>query len=167
MSSDPEYIHILEHLYEKSLILQDESMWHPVLYFYYMDALAHIDYTVGLMAYHYKSPRVMMTGEYLRCRVDQEKLGDRPKFPAFITWLKKEHPDRFLALPTLWRRIYDEDDEACYLSFRIVFDRDSKEPIRPHVYRSLIEEFFSAEFLKTLYTDASLATLFEQFRMKA
>ena len=167
MSSDPEYIHILEHLYEKSLILQDESMWHPVLYFFYMDALAHIDYTVGLMAYHYKSPRVMMTGEYLRCRVDQEKLGDRPKFPAFITWLKKEHPDRFLALSTLWRRIYDEDDEACYLSFRIVFDRDSKEPIRPHVYRSLIEEFFGAEFLKTLYTDASLATLFEQFRKKA
>jgi hypothetical protein len=167
MSSDPEYIHILEHLYEKSLILQDESMWHPVLYFYYMDALAHIDYTVGLMAYHYKSPRVMMTGEYLRCRVDQEKLGDRPKFPAFITWLKKEHPDRFLALPTLWRRIYDEDDEARYMSFRIVFDRDSKEPIRPHVYRSLIEEFFGAEFLKTLYSDASLATLFEQFRKKA
>jgi hypothetical protein len=167
MSSDPEYIHILEHLYEKSLILQDESMWHPVLYFYYMDALAHIDYTVGLMAYHYKSPRVMMTGEYLRCRVDQEKLGDRPKFPAFITWLKKEHPDRFLALPTLWRRIYDEDDEARYMSFRIVFDRDTKEPIRPHVYRSLIEEFFGAEFLKTLYSDASLATLFEQFRKKA
>ncbi|MCG7855060.1 MAG: hypothetical protein MIO88_04325, partial [Methanoregulaceae archaeon] len=89
MSSDPEYVHILEHLYEKSLILHDETMWHPVLYFYYMDALAHIDYAVGLMAYHYKSPRVMMTGEYLRCRVDQEKLGDRPKFPAFIAWLKK------------------------------------------------------------------------------
>jgi len=62
MSSDSEYVHVLEHLYEKSLILQDETMWHPVLAFYYMDALAHLDYTVGLMAYHYKSPRVMMTG---------------------------------------------------------------------------------------------------------
>jgi len=167
MPPDREYVHILEHLYEKSLILQDENMWHPVLAFYFMDALAHIDYTVSLMAYHYKSPRVMMTGEYLRCRVDQEKLGDRPKFPAFITWLKKEHPDRFEALPTLWSRIYDKDDEACYISFRIVFDRGSREPIPPHVYRSLIEEFFSVEFLKTLYTDASLATLFEQFRLNA
>jgi hypothetical protein len=167
MPPDQEYVHILEHLYEKSLILQDENLWHPVLAFYFMDALAHIDYTVSLMAYHYKSPRVMMTGEYLRCRVDQEKLGDRPKFPAFITWLKKEHPDRFEALPTLWSRVYDKEDEACYISFRIVFDRGSRDPLTPHVYRSLIEEFFSAEFLKSLYTDASLATLFEQFRMTA
>ncbi len=167
MSSDQEYVNILEHLYEKSLILHDESMWHPVLAFYFMDALAHIDYTVGLMAYHYKSPRVMMTGEYLRCRVDQEKLGDRPKFPAFITWLKKEHPGRFAVLPTLWRRIYDEEDEARYISFRIVLKRDSREPVLPHVYRMLIEEFFSSEFLKSLYNDASLAMLFEEFRVKA
>ncbi|NYT07909.1 MAG: hypothetical protein GKC05_06625 [Methanomicrobiales archaeon] len=167
MSSDQEYVHILEHLYEKSLILHDESMWHPVLAFYFMDALAHIDYTVGLMAYHYKSPRVMMTGEYLRCRVDQEKLGDRPKFPAFITWLKKEHPEKYAGLPTLWRRIYDEEDEARYISFRIVFDRTSREPVLPHIYRSLIEELFDAEFLKSLYNDASLAMLFEEFRVKA
>lgn len=167
MSSDSEYIHVLEHMYEKSLILQDETMWHPVLAFYYMDALAHLDYTIGLMAYHYKSPRVMMTGEYLRCRVDQEKLGDRPKFPAFINWLKEKHPERFAALPTLWRRVYDEDDEARYMSFRIVLERDSKEPIHPHVYRSFIEEFFKADFLKTLYSDASLATLFEEFKTKA
>ena len=167
MPPDQEYVHILEHLYEKSLILQDENLWHPVLAFYFMDALAHIDYTVSLMAYHYKSPRVMMTGEYLRCRVDQEKLGERPKFPAFITWLKKEYPDRFVALPTLWRRVHDEEDEARYMSFRIVFDRDSREPVRPHVYRSLIEEFFDAEFLKTLYSDASLAILFEEFRKNA
>jgi len=167
MSSDSEYVHVLEHLYEKSLILQDETMWHPVLAFYYMDALAHLDYTVGLMAYHYKSPRVMMTGEYLRCRVDQEKLGDRPKFPAFINWLKEKDPGRFDALPTLWKRIYDGDDEARYMSFRIVFDRDSREPVRPHVYRSLIDEFFKADFLKTLYSDASLASLFDEFKKKA
>lgn len=167
MSSDSEYIHVLEHLYEKSLILQDETMWHPVLTFYYMDALAHLDYTIGLMAYHYKSPRVMMTGEYLRCRVDQEKLGDRPKFPVFINWLKKEHPGKFAALPTIWRRVYDSEDNACYLSFRIMLDRDSKEPIRPHVYRSLIEEFFKPDFLKSLYSDASLATLFEEFKQRA
>ena len=167
MPSDQEYVHVLEHMYEKSLILQDETMWHPVLAFYYMDALAHLDYTIGLMAYHYKSPRVMMTGEYLRCRVDQEKLGDRPKFPAFINWLRTEHPNRFEALPTLWRKIYDTEDEAMYLSFRVVLERDSKSPIRPHVYRLLIDEFFKSDFLKTLYTDASLAILFEEFRQKA
>ncbi len=164
MTSDNEYVYVLEHLYEKSLILQDETMWHPVLTFYYMDALAHLDYTIGLMAYHYKSPRVMMTGEYLRCRVDQEKLGDRPKFPSFINWLKKNHPEKFGALPTIWRRVYDEGDEARYMSFRIVLERDSKEPIRPHVYRSFIDEFFKADFLKTLYSDASLGMLFEKFK---
>lgn len=167
MSSDNEYVYVLEHLYEKSLILHDETMWHPVLTFYYMDALAHLDYTIGLMAYHYKSPRVMMTGEYLRFRVDQEKLGDRPKFPAFINWLKKEHPEKFEALPTLWRRVYDKEDNACYVSFRIVLDRDSKEPVRPHVYRSFIDEFFKADFLKSLYSDASLATLLEEFKQRA
>lgn len=163
MSSDSEYVHVLEHLYEKSLILHDESLWHPVLAFYYMDALAHIDYTVSLMAYHYKSPRVMMSGEYLRCRVEQEKNGDRPKFRAFVNWLKANHLNRFDALPTLWRRVYDDDDAACYMSFRIVFDRDSRDGLPPHVYWSLIDEFFKPEFLKTLYSDASLGELFEEF----
>lgn len=167
MASDQEYIHVLENLYEKSLILQDENLWHPVLYFYYMDALAHLDYTVGLMAYHYKSPRVMMTGEYLRYRIDQAKVGDRQKFPAFINWLRTEHPERFEALPTLWRKIYDTEDEAMYVSFRIVFERDSKSPIRPHVFRQLVDEFFEKDFLKTLYSDASLGLLFEEFKHKA
>jgi len=167
MSSDNEYVYVLEHLYEKSLILHDETMWHPVLTFFYMDALAHLENTIGLMAYHYKSPRVMMTGEYLRCRIDQEKLGDRPKFPAFVKWLKKEHPEKFEALPTLWRRVYDAEVDVCYLSFRIVLERDSKEPVRRHVYRSFIDEFFKADFLKSLYSDASLATLFEAFKKRA
>ncbi|MDD1707148.1 MAG: hypothetical protein LUO81_03020, partial [Methanoregulaceae archaeon] len=123
MASDQEYVHILEHLYEKSLILHDPSLWHPVLDFYFIDALAHIDYSVGLMAYSYQSPRVMMSGQYLRWRIDEEKKGDRTKFPAFITWLKEKYPERFEALPSLWRRIYDPDDEAGYISFRIVFDR--------------------------------------------
>jgi len=108
-----------------------------------------------------------MTGEYLRCRVDQEKLGDRPKFPAFINWLKKEYPGKFAALPTIWRRVYDAEDSACYISFRIMLERDSKEPVRPHVYRSFIDEFFKADFLKSLYSDASLATLFEEFKKRA
>lgn len=164
MSSDQEYVHILEHLYEKSLILHDPSLWHPVLDFYFIDALAHIDYSVSLMAYSYQSPRVMMSGQYLRWRIDEEKKGDLTKFPAFITWLKEKYPERFEALPSLWRKIYDPDDEASYISFRIVYDRNSRDPIRPHIYYMMIEEFFKSEFLKSLYSDASLANLFEEFK---
>ena len=35
-----------------------------VLYFYYLDAIAHIDYTCGLYAYNYMSPKNVMSGEY-------------------------------------------------------------------------------------------------------
>jgi hypothetical protein len=164
MPSDQEYVHILEHLYEKSLILHDPSLWHPVLDFYLVDALAHIDYSVGLMAYSYQSPRVIMSGQYLRWRIDEEKQGDRSKFPAFIGWVKEKYPERFALLPGLWRRIYDPDDEACYISFRIVLDRNTRDPIRPHVFYLMIEEFFKPEFLKSLYTDASLGILFEEFK---
>jgi len=164
MNEDREYVHILEHLYEKSLILHDQTLWHPVLDFYFIDALAHIDYTVGLMTYNYQSPKNIMAGQYLRWRIDEEKKGDRVKFPAFVNWLKETHPDRFEALPLLWRRIYDSDDRASYRSFRIVFDPDSREPIRPHVFYAMIEEFFKPEFLKSLYDDASLANLFQEFQ---
>jgi hypothetical protein len=167
MTSDPEYVHVLEHLYEKSLILHDESLWHPVLYFYFMDALAHLDYTIGLMSYHYKSPRVMMTGEYLRWRIDEEKKGDRLKFPAFINWLKEHHTGHFESLPFLWRKIYDNGDKVSYRSFRIVLDPDSREPIRPHVFYNMIEDFFKTDFLKSLYSDASLSALFEEFKGSA
>ncbi|HMZ31805.1 MAG TPA: hypothetical protein PLY13_04835, partial [Methanoregulaceae archaeon] len=77
MNEDKEYVHVLEHLYEKSLVLHDQSLWDPVLYFYFIDALAHIDYTVGLMAYTYQSPKNIMAGQYLRWRIDEEKKGDR------------------------------------------------------------------------------------------
>jgi hypothetical protein len=164
MTTDPEYVHVLEHMYEKSLILHDESLWHPVLYFYFMDSLAHLDYTIGLMAYHYKSPRVMMTGEYLRWRIDEEKKGDRALFPAFIAWLRENHPEKFESLPFLWRKIYDPADPASYRSFRIVLLPDTREPIRPHVFYNMIEDFFKPDFLKGLYSDASLPSLFEEFR---
>lgn len=163
MSSDPEYVHVLEHLYEKSLILHDETLWHPVFYFYFIDSLAHLDYTVGLQAYTYKSPRVMMTGEYLRWRIDEEKKGDRSRFPGFVSWLKAGHPDRFDALPLLWKRIYDRDDRASYRSFRIVLDPETGEAIRPHVFYNMIEDFFRPDFLKSLYADTKLSGLFAEF----
>jgi hypothetical protein len=167
MNEDREYVHILEHLYEKSLILHDQTLWHPVLDFYFIDALAHIDYTVGLMTYNYQSPKNIMAGQYLRWRVDEEKKGDRAKFPAFVAWLKANHPGRFDDLPYLWRRIYDPDDPASYRSFRIVLDPNTREPIRPHVFYNMIEDFFKTEFLKSLYDDASLANLFREFQRSA
>ena len=167
MNEDREYVHILEHLYEKSLILHDQTLWHPVLDFYFIDALAHIDYTVGLMTYNYQSPKNIMAGQYLRWRIDEEKKGDRAKFPAFVAWLKANHPGRFDDLPYLWRRIYGPDDPASYRSFRIVLDPNTRDPIRPHVFYNMIEDFFRTEFLKSLYDDASLANLLRDFQRSA
>jgi hypothetical protein len=164
MSDEREYITILDNMYRKSLILHDTALFHPVLYFFMIDALAHIDYTVGLMAYNYASPKNIMTGEYLRWRIDEEKKGDRALFAKFVNWLKEIHPDRFDAIPLLWRRIYDDEDQASYRSFRIVMDPDQATALPPGFFFRAIEEFFNPEFLKSLYSDASLGKLFEEFR---
>jgi hypothetical protein len=164
MSDEREYIHILDHLYRKSLILHDTSLFQQALYFYLVDAIAHIDYTVGLMAYNYTSPKNIMTGEYLRWRIDEEKKGDRAFFGKFINWLKKTNPDKFDSLPMLWKKIYDEEDPAGYRSFRIVIDPDQATPLPPNFFFRAIDEFFNPEFLKSLYTDASLGILFLEFR---
>jgi hypothetical protein len=164
MSDEREYIAILDNLYRKSLILHDTTLFHPVLYFFMIDALAHIDYTVGLMAYNYASPKNIMTGEYLRWRIDAEKMGDRVVFGKFVNWLKEIHPDRFDSLPLLWRRIYDDEDQASYRSFRIVTDPDQSTALPPGFFFRATEEFFNPEFLKSLYSDASLGKLFEEFR---
>jgi hypothetical protein len=104
-----------------------------------------------------------MGAEYMRWRIDEEKKGDRPKFPGFINWLKKEKPDRFGRLPSLWQMIYDTEDPASYRSFRIVIDPDSKRPLQADFFYAVIEEFFEPEFLKSLYDDASLSVLFRQY----
>ena len=77
------------HLYEKSLILHDTSLFDKTLYFFFVDALAHIDYTCSIYAYNYQSPKNIMGAEYMRWRIDEEKKGDRVHFPAFIAWLKR------------------------------------------------------------------------------
>ena len=163
MADENEYFHLLRHLYEKSLILHDTTLFHPVLYFYLVDGLAHIDYTLGIYAFNYQSPKNIMGAEYMRWRIDEEKKGARGKFPAFILWTKKEHPEKFDQLPLLWKMIYDNESPAEYRSFRIVPDPDDRQPIPPGFFFSLINEFFRPEFLKSLYTDASLAILFETF----
>jgi hypothetical protein len=161
MHADSGYRAVLDHLYEKSLILHDTGMFHKVLYFYFIDALAHIEYTCSIYTYNYQSPKIVMGGEYLRWRIDEEKKGDSAKFPLFINWLKCEHPEKFSNLPSLWQMIYDIDDPAGYRSFRIVLDPDSRSEIPTDMFFIMIDEFFEPEFLKSLYIGASLATLFE------
>lgn len=154
---------ILSYLYEKTLILEDPGLFNKVLYFFYIDSLAHIDYTAGIYAYNIMSPKNILAGEYLRWRIDEEKKGDRAKFPGFINWLKEHHPVKFASLPSLWQMIYDTEDPAGYRSFRIVLDPDSKAPIPGGFFSAIIDEFFDKEFLKSLYEDASLSVLFKTY----
>jgi len=167
MDADKEYLAVLTHLYEKSLILHDTGMFHKVLSFYFIDALAHIDYTCSIYSFNYHSPKIIMAGEYLRWRIDEEKKGDRAKFPAFINWLKQKYPEKFAALPSLWQMVYDTDDPASYRSFRIVLDPDSRNEIPMNMFFIMIDEFFDTDFLKSLYSDASLATLFDSYINRA
>jgi len=163
MQDENEYLTVLDYLYGKSLMLQDTSGFNKVLYFYLIDSLAHIDYTGGILAYNFGSPKNVIGAEYMRWRIDEEKKGDRAKFPAFINWLRENKPEKFKALPSLWQMIYDTEDSASYRSFRIVIDPDSKQPLQPDFFIAVIDEFFDSEFLKSLYAEASLGTLFTAY----
>lgn len=163
MPEENEYLTVLDYLYGKSLMLQDTSGFDKVLYFYLIDSFAHIDYTAGVYAYNYGSPKNIMGAEYMRWRIDEEKKGDRAKFPAFVNWMREKHPGKFSDLPSLWQMIYDTEDPASYRSFRIVFDPDSRSPIPANVFYAIIDEFFDPEFLKSIYTGASLAMLFSTY----
>jgi len=167
MQDDNEFIPVLRSLYEKSLILHDTGSFNKVLYFYFIDSLAHIDYTASIYAYHYQSPKNIMGAEYLRWRIDEEKKGDRIKFPGFVNWLRENKPEKFARLPSLWQMIYDTEDPACYRSFRIVLDPDSKKPLPPDFFHAVIDEFFDPDFLKSLYDDASLSVLFREYLQRA
>jgi hypothetical protein len=158
-----EYMSVLSYLYEKTLILQDPGQFNKVLYFYFVDSLAHIDYTAGIYTFNILSPKNIMGAEYLRWRIDEEKKGDRAKFPGFVIWLKENHPEKFARLPSLWQMIYDSEDPAGYRSFRIVLDPDSRNPVPIDFFYVIIDEFFESEFLKSLYEDASLSTLFKDY----
>jgi hypothetical protein len=158
-----EYEQVLRQLYKKTLMMHDPSDFNPVLRFFFMDALAHIDYTVGVLAFNFMSIRNEMSREYLRWRIDEEEKGDRRRFPAFVNWLKANHPESFEALPSVWRIVYDEENIARYQSFRLVIDPDSKLPVPPGFFFDAIQEFFAQPFLMSLYNGSSLARLFEEF----
>jgi hypothetical protein len=167
MQDDNEYITVLRSLYEKSLILHDTGSFNKILYFYFIDSLAHIEYTASIYSYNYGSPKIIMGTEYLRWRIDEEKKGDRVKFPGFVNWLRGNKPEKFARLPSLWQMIYDTEDPAGYRSFRIVLDPDSKKPLPVDFFYAVIDEFFEPEFLKSLYDDASLSMLFREFLSEA
>jgi hypothetical protein len=145
------------------MMLHDTGSFHKVLYFFFIDSLAHIDYTASLYAYNYESPRNIMSAEYLRWRIDEEKKGDRSKFPGFINWLRENRPGKFAKLPSLWQMIYDTENPASYRSFRIVPDPDSRKPLAADFFYVVIDEFFEPEFLKSLYEEASLSMLFSEY----
>ncbi|MDD1684621.1 MAG: hypothetical protein LUQ19_01885 [Methanoregula sp.] len=163
MQDDNEFIPVLQYLYKKSLILHDTGSFNKVLFFYLIDSLAHIDYTAGVYAYNYESPKNIMGAEYLRWRIDEEKKGDRAKFPGFINWLRINRPEKFAKLPSLWQMIYDTEDPAGYRSFRIVLDPDSSNSLPADFFYAVIDEFFEPEFLKSIYDDASLGTLLREY----
>ncbi len=163
MNEQSEYLPVLHHLYEKSLILHDTSLFNKVLYFFLIDSLAHIDYTISLLIYNYQSPKNIMGAEYLRWRIDEEKKGDRPKFSGFIRWLKKKYPEKYEVLPFLWRKVYDPDEPGAYRSFRIVIDPEGSKAQAPTAFYHMIEDLFEPDFLKSLYTENSLDQLFREY----
>lgn len=161
-----EYSSQIEHLYHKSLILESPSQMEPVLYFYFIDTIAHLDYTLSTLAYNIDSIRCTMTAEYLRRRVDQAKEGDNALFPEFMVWLRDTNSEMFEETPILWQLIYDPDDTAKYAGFRIVLDPASKVPLPPQFFHDMTEDLFSMKFLRSLYPEGSLGKLFAEFKAK-
>jgi len=82
-----EYARVLQILYNKSLILEQTSDFHPVLRFWYFDAMAHLDYSISVLSYNADSPRNLMSREYLKHRADQAADISLAVFPAFLAWI--------------------------------------------------------------------------------
>ncbi|MBP2132552.1 hypothetical protein J2128_000473 [Methanomicrobium sp. W14] len=158
-----EYHQVLDNLYSKSLVLESVGDFNQVLYFYFMDTLAHIDFSICILAFNYHNIRNKMNMEYMRWRIEEEKKGDRAHFPEFINWLKSNHRDKFDSLPYLWKSIYDKSNRAEYRSFRISTDPDSNQPTPAGSFNQWIEEFFDQKLIKSIYREGSLDVLFSEF----
>ncbi len=158
-----EYEHVLTKFYEKSLIFEAKNEFHPVLYFYLMDSFAHIDFSICNLAFNIESVRNLMNMQYMRWRIDEEKIGERVHFPEFINWLKDNHPEDYEKLPSLWQQIYNTDKQASYRSFRIVLDPDTFQPVPVKYFELFIDEFFDKKFLNRIYQNSSLGNFFDAF----
>lgn len=161
-----DYSQQIEYLYHKSLILETPSDMDPVLYFYFIDTIAHLDYTLSLLCYSADSIKCTMTAEYLRTRVDTAKEGDYALFPAFMVWLRDNHKEQFEETPILWQLIYDPDEVSTYLGFRIVLDPNSKIPLPPQFFHDMADDLFGMKFLRSIYPEGPIGKLFAEFKRK-
>ncbi|HJJ48505.1 MAG TPA: hypothetical protein O0X39_05925 [Methanocorpusculum sp.] len=158
------YSNEIDYLYHKSLILESPSEMHPVLYFYFMDTLGHLDYTLCALAHSTDSIKCTMTGEYLRAKVDIAKTGDYALFPKFMVWLRDNHREAFENTPILWQLVYDPEEESKYIGFRFVLDPDSKTPLPPNFFHDMADDLFQTPFLRSIYPEGALGKLFEEFK---
>lgn len=163
MLENNEYEKVLKTLYEKSLILENMSDFHPDLSFWYFDAMAHLDYTISLFAYNADSPRNMLSREYMKCRKDKTLEGNLARFDGFMNWLRQNHPDEYEKFPLFIQKIYDPSDMASYRSFRIVLDPNDKKPTPPAVLMMMIDEVFDKAYLASIYNGSSMAHLYAQY----
>lgn len=159
-----EYSGEVEYFYHKSLILENPSDMDPVLYFYFIDTLAHLDYTLSALAYNIDSIRCAMTAEYLRHRVDLAKEGDNALFPGFMLWLRDTNQEMFEETPILWQLIYDPEDSAKYSGFRIVLDPSSRIPLPPQFFRDMTDDLFGQKFLRSIYPEGAIGKLFAEYK---
>lgn len=163
MSFDNEYARVLEKLYNKSLILENVSDFHPVLGFWYFDAMAHLDFSLSVLSYNPDSPRNLMSREYLKQRADLATDGSMAQFPAFLVWLEEFYPEEFEKFPLFIQKIYSPTDQASYRSFRITFNPDNKQPIPADHFMIMIEEMFDRSYLTILYNGSSVAEKLDEF----
>ncbi|MDD1724810.1 MAG: hypothetical protein LUQ07_06755 [Methanospirillum sp.] len=163
MIESNEYEKVLETLYNKSLILENVSDFHPVLGFWYFDALAHLDYTISLFAYNPDSPRNLLSREFLKFRTDEAQKEPYSRFGRFMVWLKTEHPEEYEKYPLFIQNIYDPNNIASYRSFRITLDPDSRQPIPSQVLRVMVDETFDKAYLASVYKGSTIAGYYTDY----
>lgn len=158
-----EYTQILQTLYKKSLILEDMSDFHPILKFWYFDAMAHLDYTISLFAYNADSPRNLLSREYLKYRTNEGLSGDISKYPKFMQWLAAAHPTEYEKFPLFIQKIYSPSDPASYRSFRIALDPDNHQPTSSNILSIMVDELFDKACLALLYNGSTVATALNEY----
>ncbi|HWQ63177.1 MAG TPA: hypothetical protein VN429_02085 [Methanospirillum sp.] len=158
-----EYARVLQALYNKSLILEDPSDFHPVLSFWYFDAMAHLDYSISVLAFNADSPRNLMSREYLKHRTDQGKDEPMGVFPKFMIWLEANHPEDYEKFPLFIQKIYSSTDPASYRSFRIILNPDERRPVPPETLQIMIDEMFERSYISALYKNSSVAAKLDEF----
>ncbi|HJJ42181.1 MAG TPA: hypothetical protein O0W90_02550 [Methanocorpusculum sp.] len=159
-----EYANEIDNFYRKSFILENPSEMDPVLYFYLIDAAAHMDYTISALAYGQDSVKCTMTAEYLRRRVDEAKTKDKSLFPEFMVWLRDKYIEDFEETPMLWQFVYDPDETARYAGFRFVLDINSKTPLPPKFFKDMADDLFSQNVMRSLYPEGRIGRRFAEFK---